>query len=100
MLGDNIRNCRELMNLSQSEAADKLGINRVNYNRYENNEREPDNEMLIKIADFFGVTVDHLLGRKKNLEKILLKTSQNFSKTPKLCLMVKYITWTKKINRN
>ena len=69
MLGDNIRNCRELMNLSQSEAADKLGINRVNYNRYENNEREPDNEMLIKIADFFGVTVDHLLGRKKNLEQ-------------------------------
>lgn len=66
MLGDNIRNCRELMNLSQSEAADKLGINRVNYNRYENNEREPDNEMLIKIADFFGVTVDHLLGRKKS----------------------------------
>lgn len=63
MHGERLRQVRQSKGLTQTQAAEKLGLSRVNYNRYENNEREPDNATLIKLADFFGVTTDYLLGR-------------------------------------
>ncbi|WP_027938135.1 helix-turn-helix domain-containing protein [Anaeroarcus burkinensis] len=63
MIGLRLRKLREDKKKLQSEVADELGLNRVTYNRYENNEREPDNENLSKLADYFGVTSDYLLGR-------------------------------------
>ncbi len=63
MLGDKLRLLREQKDYTQGYVADTLGISRVNYNRYEKNEREPDYSTLKKIADFFNVTTDELLGR-------------------------------------
>lgn len=48
---------------TQQEIADKLGISRARYSHYENNHVEPDNELLQKMADYFDVTTDYLLGR-------------------------------------
>jgi len=48
---------------TQAEMASLLGITRQAYGYYEKGEREPDNESLNKLADFFGVTTDYLLGR-------------------------------------
>lgn len=48
----------------QKEVAERLKINQVTYNRYEKGEREPDNDTLKKIADFFNVSTDYLLGRE------------------------------------
>lgn len=53
---------REKKGLTQTQAAEQLNISRVNYNRYENGEREPDNATLIKLAQFFNVSTDFLLG--------------------------------------
>lgn len=43
--------------------AEILHISRQSYNFYENGQREPKIDMLLKMADYFGVSVDYLLGR-------------------------------------
>ena len=49
--------------LSQKEIAEYLGITRSSYGMYENGVREPNISTLIKIADYFNVSLDYLLGR-------------------------------------
>ena len=49
--------------IPQREIADKLGISRERYGHYETGRNEPDNETLQKIAEFYLVSVDYLLGR-------------------------------------
>lgn len=49
--------------LTQAEIAEKLGISRSTIGMYETGAREPDFEVLEKIADFFNVDTDYLLGR-------------------------------------
>ncbi|NSW84681.1 MAG: helix-turn-helix transcriptional regulator [Syntrophothermus sp.] len=62
-LGMRLKAIRERLNLSQKEAAERLGISNVVLNRYEHDERKPDPEMLRRIADQYGVTIDYLVGR-------------------------------------
>lgn len=45
------------------QMADMLGITRQAYGNYENGSREPDFNTLEKLADYFGVSVDFLLGK-------------------------------------
>ena len=40
-----------------------MGIVRTTYSNYESGNRQPDNETLKKLADFYEVTVDYLLGK-------------------------------------
>lgn len=54
---------REQKKKSQAEMAEILHISRQSYNFYENGQREPKIDMLLKMADYFGVSVDYLLGR-------------------------------------
>ncbi len=44
--------------------ADKLQLDYSMYNKYENGKNEPNLETLMKIADFFGVSVDELIGHE------------------------------------
>lgn len=48
---------------SQKDIAERLHISQQRFNFYVNGQREPDIAMLCSLADFFGVTVDYLLGR-------------------------------------
>lgn len=50
-------------NKTQSEIAIELGLPRETYRNYETGARQPDQELLIKIADYFDVSIDYLLGR-------------------------------------
>ncbi len=60
----NIFKClRTSSKLTQAEMAEKLGISRSTIGMYETGAREPDFETLEKIADFFNVDIDYLLGR-------------------------------------
>ncbi|GMG71776.1 helix-turn-helix transcriptional regulator [Priestia megaterium] len=54
---------RKKKNVTQQKVADYLGITRPAYTAYEQGKRQPDYETLTKIADFFDVTVDYLIGR-------------------------------------
>jgi transcriptional regulator with XRE-family HTH domain len=63
LVRDRLRNLRNEKDLTQQDLADFLGITRPAYTAYESGRRQPDNETLSKLADFFGVSVDYLLGR-------------------------------------
>lgn len=54
---------RSSSGLTQAEMAEKLRISRSTIGMYETGAREPDFETLEKIADFFNVDIDYLLGR-------------------------------------
>lgn len=58
-----IKNLREEKKHTQAEVATRLGIARTTYASYEQGFREPDNDMLKKIAEYFDVTIDFLVGR-------------------------------------
>ena len=48
-------------NLTQADMADFLKITRQAYNHYENGKREANNQTIIKLSEFFNVSVDYLL---------------------------------------
>ena len=58
-----LKQCRIHMGLTQKQTADKFNIQERQWRRYENNDAFPTVEGLIQIADFFGVSIDYLLGR-------------------------------------
>lgn len=64
-LGKKLKELRKAYNLTQEEIANKLEISRVNYTRYENDKVRPDYETIIKIADFYDISLDELFDRKK-----------------------------------
>lgn len=62
-----LKEIRERSNISQRELAQKLGYFPQAISRYESGHTEPNIETLIKLADFFHVTIDELVGRPTNL---------------------------------
>lgn len=63
LMREKIQILRVQKKLSQAEVARCLDITRQAYNNYEAGKREPDYTTLVKIADFFHITTDYLLGR-------------------------------------
>lgn len=61
---------RKEKGLSQKEAAAKLGISQALLSHYEKGIRECGQSFLIKVADFYGVTCDYLLGRTKKRNEL------------------------------
>lgn len=59
-----LKELRIIKGLSQQEVADYLHCSAVSYSRYETGNRSPSLDILIKIADFFDVTLDYLLDRQ------------------------------------
>ena len=58
-----LKKLRKERKISQLKLSFDLNINQNTVSRYENLEREADYETLIKFADYFGVSLDYLLGR-------------------------------------
>lgn len=58
-----LKELRKQRKISQIKLALDLNMNQNSISRYENGEREADYETLIAFADYFGVSVDYLLGR-------------------------------------
>ena len=61
-----LKELRELKKLTQKKVADDLNIPYSNYNKYELNKVTIDIDTLIKIADYYDVTLDYLCERKCN----------------------------------
>lgn len=59
--------------LRQIDFAKEMGILQSTLSSWETGRYEPDSEMLVKIANYFGVTVDYLLGGKKVSNSIKTK---------------------------
>jgi transcriptional regulator with XRE-family HTH domain len=69
----NLEILRKNKGLTQEDMAQFLGMSRPGYHRYEKATGEPTIETLIKLADFFSVSIDELVGRKFNEESDSLK---------------------------
>lgn len=64
-----IKELRKLKNLTQRELAKQIGITQPALSNYEDG-RNPEISILTKLADFFGVTVDYLIGREPKTKTI------------------------------
>ncbi len=61
-----LKEVRKLKKLSQLKVAMDLNMNQNTISRYETGEREPGINELIKIADYFNISIDYLLERTDN----------------------------------
>ena len=55
---------RKELNLTQEAVSKELGISLMSYRRYETNEREPTAPILVRMAQFYNVSLDYLAGLK------------------------------------
>lgn len=66
MLYPNIRNLREDHDKTQQELADYLHVRQTTYSKYELGKINISIEMLLRIAEYYDVSLDYLVGRTKN----------------------------------
>jgi len=60
---DRLKGQRKSKGLTQKQIADLLGITERGYQNYEIDKSTPNYEMLLKLADYFEVSLDYLTGR-------------------------------------
>ncbi|GAB6988076.1 helix-turn-helix domain-containing protein [Paenibacillus pini] len=61
--GNRIAELRDQRGWTQEELAQSIGTTRASLSHYEKNRRKPDFEILTKLADTFGVSIDYIIGR-------------------------------------
>ena len=66
VLKNRIRDLREDMDLRQIDVSKATGIDQKTLSNYETGKTNPDSIALIKLADFFNVSIDYLLERTDN----------------------------------
>ena len=95
------RNLRIRSGYTQDGLAEALGLSRSAVSMYENGNREPDFETLEKIADFFNVDMNYLLGSSKkttviqsnfepsyeDVEQLIARNGKDFSTEQKMRLI-------------
>lgn len=75
---NNLKLLRTEKHLYQKDIANLLNIAISTYSYWESGFNEPDQKSLIKLADFYNVSVDYLLGRTENKEKALNLKELNY----------------------
>lgn len=71
-----LRQIREKAQKTQAELAKYLGVSRQCYNNYELGNREPSTNTLIKLSEYFGVSIDYLLENKQHHSALDEKLSE------------------------
>ena len=69
--GEKLRKHRKKLGMTQEEVAEKIGVSAQAVSKWENG-GAPDLDLLPKIADYFGVSIDYLFGRQ-------IKTDSGFT---------------------
>ena len=70
MFPQRLRSCRMKRRITQQRMADMLSLSLNAYQKYEQAERAPALDCLIKIADILSVPTDYLLGRDDYLQTL------------------------------
>lgn len=65
MFSGRLKLLRKSKGLTQTELANALHLSHGAIAMWETNKRQPDNDTMLRLADFFGVSVDYLLGREE-----------------------------------
>lgn len=63
MYGERMKSLRKERKVPQQQLADLMGVKIRGYQYYEKEQTEPTIKALIALADFYGVTIDYLVGR-------------------------------------
>lgn len=63
---NNLKRLRKSQKISQAEIATVIDVTPQAYSRYELGQRELGYDMLCKLADYYGVSVDYLIGHNSN----------------------------------
>ena len=58
-----LRELRKEKNITMKKIGEIIGVSESAVSQYENGKRQPDHETLTKLADFFEVSIDYILGR-------------------------------------
>lgn len=87
MLTKRLKNLRG--KTTQEEVAGRIGISRARYSHYENGRSEPDTETLNKLADYYDVSVDYLLGRTDDPNETLNNKGSNSNSLDEINKLVK-----------
>lgn len=81
MISNTLKNLRENQKLTQQDVADGISVNSSTYKNYEYGRREPDLKTVSKLADFYHVTTDYLLGRETYTPEPLDDLASQFNMT-------------------
>lgn len=68
MFSERLRKLRRERNLTQTELANSLNVSNGTIAMWETEKRQPDLDMVSKIASFFNVSVDYLMGREQKVD--------------------------------
>lgn len=72
-----LKELREERGLTQSDVANAIQTSQSNIARWEKELNEPSASFVIKLADFFEVSTDYLLGRADDFENIAVSATKN-----------------------
>ena len=61
----NLKDLRTKRSLTQQQVADAIGCSVMVYSRYQRETRQPSIDVLIRLSDLFGVTIDYLVGKEQ-----------------------------------
>ena len=64
-----LRDLREDMELTQTQVAKTLGMSQTGYSKYETGENDIPTAVLIKLARFYGTSIDYLLGETNQKQR-------------------------------
>ena len=81
--GEKLLALRKEKGVSQAGVADYIGLTVAGYQNYENGRREAGYETIAKLADFYGVTTDYLLGREPDTsaDAVITAAAQQYGLT-------------------
>ncbi|WP_368941904.1 helix-turn-helix domain-containing protein, partial [Bacillus cereus] len=68
MIGEKIKELRKNSKITQEQLGNAIGVSKMAISYFEKGKKSPGRESLKKIADYFGVTTDYLLGRSEDPE--------------------------------
>ena len=62
---DRLKKLRNEKGINVREMAEILGVSRTSVSRYENDDTDPNSKIIEKAADYFGVSINYILGRSE-----------------------------------
>lgn len=83
LLGERLKETRQKKGVSQSTVAEHLNISRQSISKWENNSSYPDLDNLVRLSEYYEVTVDDLLKENKGLKKKIEENNEKIKDSQK-----------------
>ena len=80
-MNNRIREIRRQRGITMKQLGVVVDLAESTISQYETGKREPDNETLLKISEYFGVTVGYLLGAEEKTPVLTVKDERDIAKT-------------------